>query len=201
MKLQRKRPLMDQVPHPAMIKVEEHNVTDIDRGIWRYLDTNGDGTGDIDQVAATDVVVTGGTYPVAFYIQPPHGKAYDIYRMIFSMSDTGTIDSGGYGNNGTPLSGGIKIALFNTAADLGRELTAGLDIKQTGHWMRSCYDGAIAGFGLGDEYFTVRWTFAKAGGPIHLKAGESLRMLVYNDLKNQGLNTHLAQVQGVEVGI
>jgi len=75
----------------------------VNESVDRFLDTNGDGTG---TKSAT------GNYaesPVSFFIQPPAGEVFRLNRMLVHIEDSGTFDSGSYGN-GITLTNGITVS-------------------------------------------------------------------------------------------
>ena len=61
--------------------------------LFRYLDTDGDGTGTKD--ASVDY---SGSPETELFIAPPSGKIYTINQMLISIVDTGAFDAGDYGN-------------------------------------------------------------------------------------------------------
>lgn len=154
--------------------------------LYRYLDTNGDGTG--TKNANGDY--SGGEE--IFYIAPPAGQTYELERMLIYVQDTGTFDAAKYGNGAT-LTTGIVVRVANDAGTL-LDLTDGEPVKTNTHWGRQCYDVEVKAWGTGDEVMVVRWTFAKSGRPIRLHAGERLEV-VLNDALDV-LVGHYFQVQG-----
>ena len=156
--------------------------------IDRYLDTNGDGTGTTSAI---------GNYSVTqgiFYIQPPSDDVFQINRLIVFVQDTGSFDSGSYGN-GITLTNGITVRVQNNQGTFS-DLTAGSPIKINPHWKRLCYDANVSAYGLGDESLGVRWTFSKAGYPIRLDGGSYDRIEVLLDDNFTGLVDHTFLVQG-----
>jgi hypothetical protein len=156
--------------------------------IDRYLDLNGTGSGtknmNQNYSVTSDIV----------FIQPTAGQIMRIERMLVYIQDTGTFDSGGYGN-GTALTTGITVRLNGDGGV--QDLTDGVPIKTNGHWARLCYDADHNGYGTGDEYLAVRWTFSKAGAPLRLDGDTNDRLeIVLND-DFSGLTEHYFLVQGV----
>ena len=157
--------------------------------IFRYLDTNGDGSGTKDSA---------GNYAAGaeiFYIQPT-GRIR-IYRMIIRIEDASGFDAGGYGSI-TPtaaLTNGIIIRLQNDAGTLV-DLTNGLPIKTNSQWANLCYDATLLSFGTGNDSLVIRWTFSRSGEPFYLDGGKNERLEV---VINDDLSTVAAQyfmVQG-----
>ncbi len=147
--------------------------------IARYLDVNGDGTGAIDAIG--DYSVT----PEEFYIQPPVGAVYELQRVIITIEDAGSIDSGGYGNNANPLANGIKVEC-RISGQPTRVLTAQVNIKRTADWNSLCYDGQVADFGAGNSFYVARWTFSKDGDPIRLGENDILAFVMNDNFSNVG---------------
>lgn len=158
--------------------------------ISRYLDTNGDGTG-------TKEVLNANATPVEFYIQPPAGETYILTRMIVSMSDSGTMDSGGYGNNGaSPLTNGITVVVERKGSLFYSLTDPDYPVKTNGEWGALCYDVDPRDYGQGDEYINVRWTFAKSGEDVRLNGNKNDRLVVTASDTLSHLVTHKFLVQG-----
>jgi len=157
--------------------------------IARYLDTNGDGTGNIDGIG--DYSST----PEEFYIQPGAGEVFELERVIITIEDTGSIDSGGYGNNSSPLTNGITVEC-RIAGESPRVLTAQIPIKRTADWNSLCYDGTVADFGAGNSFFVARWTFSKDGDPIKLTENDSVVFILNDNFTAQGLVGHRFLIKG-----
>jgi len=73
--------------------------------IAKYLDTVGDGTGEINAIGDYS------SAPVDFFYSPNANEVVLLNRVIITIEDGGSIDSGGYGNNSSPLTNGI-VAIF-----------------------------------------------------------------------------------------
>ena len=159
--------------------------------LFRYLDTNGDGTG----VISTDNNHSGA--PVSYYIQPPTGEQYVISRMIIYFQDRGSIDSGAYGN-GITLTNGIQVSVTtNNGATLITNMTGGQPIIYTTDWMKMCYDGSVFEDGSGAEAFSARWTFEKTGQRgVVLNGNNNDRLEVILNDNFSGLNEQTFFVQG-----
>ena len=155
--------------------------------IFHYLDTNGDGTGAKSAV---------GNYAVTadqFYYECPTGKTAEINRMLVYIEDAGTFDSGDYGN-GLALTNGLTLKVLGADDTVQCDMTAGLPVKQNGHWARLCYDANHQNYGVGNEYIAVRWTFSQTGRPLTLDACEKLVLTVNDDFT--GLVDHTFHIQG-----
>ena len=114
-----------------------------------------------------------------FSIKPAAGEILKCNRMIITIEDNGSIDSGGYGNNASPLTNGITVE-SRIAGEPVRLLTAQEPIKRTADWNSLCYDGAPVNFGAGNEFYVARWTFTRDGKPIILREGDEI-VVILND--------------------
>lgn len=156
--------------------------------LYRFLDTKGDGTGDMSAV---------GDYSSGQYlaIQPPKYEEYRLERLLVQIVDATVNRSDRYGGLAGALTNGIAIRTRTQAGDTV-SLTNGVNIKSNGDWARYCYDVSFSEFASGENFVDVRWTFAKAGQPIILNglASERLEVVLQDDLT--GLVSHTFMVQG-----
>lgn len=158
--------------------------------LYRYLDTDGDGTGTID--ATGDYSDATGTGVEDFYYEAVKGTT--IERMLVSVGDTAGMQSQEYGNIGAALTNGVSVLLYNEHGALYEDLTAGQPVKTNAEWGALCFDVDVKTWGSGNELLVARWTFAKSGLPLHLPAGAKLVVRV-ND-KMDGLLSHRYMIQG-----
>lgn len=146
----------------------------------RFLDTVGDGSGSSLQN------VDGSITPVVFKVTAAADEVLLIDRMLVDLADTGSLDSGAYGNN-IVLTTGIEFGVIR--ADATEEaMTDQHTVKTNADWVAFCHDVDPLTFGLGDEVLTVRYTFAKDGAPVKLNPGDSFFMRINDDLT--GLSEH-----------
>lgn len=97
------------------------------RPVWRYLDTNGDGTGTI--------TITGNYSPTEiFYLQPPANASYILDSLIVTIEDSQVITSGYYG--GIVLTNGILIRRVSGISII--TLTDSINILAGHDWRRFC---------------------------------------------------------------
>lgn len=165
--------------------------------LYRFLSDNGDGTGNIDAIG--DYSAT----PYRLFCEPPAGQIFQLNRILITVKDTGSFDSGGYGN-GIALPVGLKAGLAVGLPDgsLREDFLEGPPIKTNGDYhIWAGVDVAISSFGQGDEYLSVRWTFSKGGGidgePIFLDGDKGEKLFIEFNDDFTGLNQHLFQVQGI----
>lgn len=150
-----------------------------------FLDTNGDGTG------SKNANVDGSVTPVEFKLTIPSGYRAYLSRMIVHIRDSGSIDAGSYGN-GITMSNGLQVEYTYRGRSI--DLLDGMPIQTNADWGRVCYDVSNTDFGSGDNFVQVRWTFAKAGGPLPLSGGQEFIVRVRDNLS--GLEEHTFSLQG-----
>lgn len=153
---------------------------------FRHLDTVGDGTGSIDG---------NGNYSVTpRKLKLTAASELDLHRMMVEIRDTGAFSAEKYGAL-AELTNGVKVEAIDADDNVLIDLLDGTPIKSNAEWGANCYDVDLKTWGAGDEFVLVRWTFAKAGAPLTLHAGESLQVTLQDDLS--GLVEHHFLVQGV----
>lgn len=136
---------------------------------YRYLDTNGNGTGTKNanlEFASPDI----------FYIQPPSGTIYYLNRMIISVGDTTGMTSSKYGNL-AELGTGITFKVVDDSGTI-LDLTDGIPVDTNASYGALCYDVDVKTWGSGNELLVTRWTFAKAGNPLKLRGSKNERLEV-----------------------
>ena len=159
--------------------------------ISTHLDSIGDGTGVIN---ANSDYSSGGSGSTEFFIAPPTGSAYRIHRLIVFVEDVGSFDSGFYGNS-VVLGNGMTVTIESGSTTLV-DLTNGHPITTNSSWAHFCHDLTVFTFGTGNEFMSVRWTFAKSGTPVRLENPERLVVTLNDDLT--GLVAHHFLVQGFD---
>ena len=156
--------------------------------LHRYLDTVGDGSGTKN---------ANGNYSGAeeiFFIEPPAATIYRITRLIVTIEDGNGMTWDGYGNLAA-LTNGIEV---QTKGDSGVivDLTDNVPVKYNVMWGANCYDAELKSTGAGNDFFQVRWTFAKAGQVLRLDGDTNDRLeVVFND-SFVGLVSHYFKVDG-----
>ena len=134
-----------------------------------------------------------GSGETQFYITPGAGKKMVITRLLVSISDSGSFDSGKYGNN-IVLANGIKLEARDGDTVVLREFTNGHTIKINPEWAHFCFDSSLSEYGTGDEHLNVRWTFAKSGKDLLLEDDDRLTVVLNDDFSD--LTGHYFTVQG-----
>lgn len=144
--------------------------------VYQFADTVGDGSG------TTNMNVDGSITPVIFLVKPSVGEIYRIARIIVSVRDTGTIDSGGWGaNGGSPLTNGLVANVKWNGSVIPLTVES---IKSNIDLAAISYDISHNSWGSGDEFVVFRFTFTKAGQYIRLDGdlGDELQFVVNDDL-------------------
>ena len=80
------------------------------------------------------------------------------------------------------------------------DLTDGVPITSNAAWGRVAYDFALDGFGAGNDFLNVRWTFHKSGAFLELDGDAGGRLEVILNDSFVGLISHTFMVQGHVVG-
>ena len=157
--------------------------------VFQLMSTNGDGTGTTNAIgdysAGTD-----------FYITPGSTQRYAIFRMLVFIEDTQALSADEYGNLAA-LANGVRVVLRDKNDAEIIDLTAGVTIKNNAQWAQVCHDSKQSDYGSGNNFVSVRWTFAKAGSPIFVQEHEKLVVELSDNFT--GLVTHTFIVQGLVV--
>lgn len=153
-------------------------------GRWasRFLDTVGDGTGSIN------MAVNGASTPVVFKYTAPEGYRAIINRIIIAIKDSGSIDSGLYGN-GEALDNGVTFGIIDKNGVLIDDMTYQLPIKVNTDYQSYCHDVTLSSFGSGDSTLTARYTFTKDGAPITIESGNSYAFFINDNLFDLSFHT------------
>lgn len=144
--------------------------------IFQFADTVGDGSGN------SNMNVDASIANVEFKVVPPAGKIYGIARLILSIRDSGSMDSGGWGSMGqNPLTNGFKLIWHRLGQDIDltvTPITSHIDIAAV------CHDMIHNSWGQGDEFLTARFTFTKSGNYIMLDGdkGDYISVIARDDL-------------------
>ena len=157
--------------------------------IYRFLDTNGDGTG------SKNANVNGSITPQVFRYDSETTHRTYLARMLVHIEDIGPLSADDYGGITGPLTNGVLVEIRRKEDDSTVvDLVDGLPIKTNSEWSRMCYDMDIDNFGSGSDFIKVRWTFAKSGLPIYLSPNQYFCIIVQDNLT--GLIKHYFMLQG-----
>jgi hypothetical protein len=158
--------------------------------LFRYLDSNGDGTGD------KNVVGNYSTDASSFYIQPPPNTEYHIERLIVAIRDGAGFRAERYAGLGAALTNGIDIQKRDTGGRILYSFLDGVPIRTNGDWGRLCYDVDLKTWGAGDDFLLVRFTIGKSGGHLHLDGSKNENLAITLNDDFTALNDHFFLVQG-----
>ena len=154
----------------------------------RFASDTGLPTG--EKSAVGDYSVT----PKDFYIEALEGERLSVARVIIHVVDSGSFDSGSYGN-GITLTNGIQFIYERNGVQFN--VSNGFPIKTNVDWGRYCYDVNISTYGAGNEALNARWTFSKYGNPLILNKGDKLILRLSDDFS--GLVEHTFLFEGVHL--
>ena len=166
--------------------------------VYQFLNTLGIPSDDPAQIDFTgDYSAT----PNDIYIQAQPGEVLQLHRIMVSVGDSGSFDSGSYGN-GLALVNGIQgiLAVVPPGGGTLLEVSAlEAPIKTNTDWAGYVFDTRVDSYGSGNEQLSARWSFDKAGQPIYLdgdKGGGEKLIVRLND-NFTGLTKHRFHVQGI----
>jgi hypothetical protein len=155
--------------------------------IFRYLDTNGNGTGTKNAI---------GDYSSGqgFYITPQIvGQQYSLSRVVvYIEDDNNSFTLATYGGASALSSGIVPRVVLRDGTTT--DLTDGLPVKNNSGWAELCYDFTMTSYPAGNNFFHARWTFARSGYPVVLNYGDKLEFLLQDSMT--ALVAHRFMVQG-----
>jgi len=139
--------------------------------------------------------VDGSVTPVRFELDVKPDEILIMSQLIFSIRDSGTLDSGGWGNNGgVPLTNGMRVGgIFNGCPVCFTPITwkSHIDLANISHELTH------HNWGQGDEFLTMKFDIAASGTRFRLRGdkGDRFWMDVQDDL------THLVEQRCICQGI
>ena len=139
----------------------------------------------------TDAAGSGRT----FVYQVPVGKKAYIQRINFQITDAG-VDPKDFGGITGSLTTGCSVMVLDSDGTVLKDFTAGRPIVKNGDWGRLAGVDVDRDSGAGDDQLLIRWTIAKAGGPLMLHNQEQVVLGIHDDLT--GLTEFFGMVQGSE---
>ncbi|MHC4301522.1 MAG: hypothetical protein ACYS7Y_30000 [Planctomycetota bacterium] len=104
-----------------------------------------------------------------------------LHRCMISIRDDG-ISPFDFGAISGGLTNGLQIRLYDASDKLVTDFTDGVPIKTNGQFVLLAGVDVDRDVTAGDDQLTVRWTFAKAGEPLHMKTGDYFRVSVQDTL-------------------
>ena len=118
----------------------------------------------------------------------------NIMRILITIEDAGTMDTGGYGN-GITLTNGIMLYL-NHSIDGTRHAITDIPVITNADWASYCYDQTLLTYGSGSQTIISRWTFARAGPEgILMETNDTIYVELGPD-DFSGLLGHVFVIQG-----
>lgn len=157
--------------------------------LYRYLDTNGDGTG--TKNANGDYSST----PEVFYIQPPAGYSYRLCRLMILIEDAKGFQAGNYGSLAGALSNGVTIQTLNNDG-VTCDITDGIAITHNAHYAILAYEVDLKVWGSGEDALVVRFCLNGIEKPIIIDGDHSGRLEVQLNDNFTGISEHYFMVHG-----
>lgn len=159
--------------------------------LFKFMTKENDGV----TVDAIEDYSDAGEGKTAFIIKPKAGEIYRIARLIVSYKDSGSFDSGGYGN-GISLINGVEGWFRKDGVDLIPAFDPQFPIKKNPDWATICYDTRVDSYGSGEEQLSARFTFLKTGKYMELVGDNGDEFVLYFNDDFTGLNSQKLIVQG-----
>jgi len=139
----------------------------------------------------TEAIVDYSAAQVSYQLLCPVDELYEVNRVIVGIGDTAINNSGEYGSI-TALTNGVVIRITDTDGGSIQLLTP-FAITTNGDYSRLSYDTLYNSLGNGNDYLTVRWTFAKHGAPIVLEPGQYIEIELNDNFTGLANQTFLFQ--------
>jgi hypothetical protein len=143
--------------------------------------------------SSTNLVGNYSVTPINLDYTPGSG-IHLINELVVSIQDTGTFDTGFYGNAIT-LTNGIRVYLRSGGSNV-LQFTENSPILTNGGWLQLYSDFSHQVFGAGDEVFIVRVDFSgHHGGPLRLNSANSdtLRITLADNFTGLNIQTFRAK--------
>lgn len=136
--------------------------------ISQFADSLGTGLGTVDLIgdysgAATD-----------FWIEPPAGEVWHIFRLIGYMRFGSALRADRYG--GAALTNGVK--LIHEVSSSERDLTSQRSVLHLAEWGAYCHDFTEHSFGSGDNFATWRWSFNRSGVALFIDGDNNDKVII-----------------------
>lgn len=130
-----------------------------------------------------------------FYIEPRAGEKHlEIPHMVVFIRDTGSFDSGKYGN-AIVLTNGVSLEVVDANNNVVTDILDGVTLLTNSCWARICDDLQLISFGSGDAVMRVSILFTEVfGSGLYVDQNHRLRIGIRDDLS--GLSEHKIMVHG-----
>jgi hypothetical protein len=153
-------------------------VENIDKLIFRFLDTNGDGTG---------TKAANGNYSSAltkFFYKSPANTISVLYTLIIHIEDNAAFTLAGYGGSVAALTNGIDAYVADANNNDILNLIDDVKIKSTTGWERIAFDSRSSAYSGVGEHKAIIWDFRLCGSPLMLGPAQSLVVALNDDLSH-----------------
>jgi hypothetical protein len=131
--------------------------------------------------ATADMSVNGSITAVSYKYTVPAGKTFLLHRMNLVIIDGGA-EAAGFGGLAA-LTNGVLLRVLDKDGAVKKVLNDGLPLKRHSHFgLLAGIDVSIDAQGSGDDTVLIRFTLEKAVAPLRLTKGESIEVLIQDDL-------------------
>lgn len=117
-----------------------------------------------------------------------------ISHMVITISDMPTFQATRYGAIVGGLTNGLSIVILDRNGNVKFDLFNGETVKSNEDWASVAFDANLESWGGGAEFLVVRYSFLQSGSPLVLDPGESIVLILQDDLSE--LTRHTFFVQG-----
>lgn len=171
------------------------------RPLTEHLTTTGSHSAVEVEINANGAGYTLGS-PGYFWIAPPAGQVWFVYRMLVLIQATGNFSISNYGPVST-LTNGVRIQALNTAppggaSDVWHDYTGGVPVISESHLALWMYDVAYDNHGVGPNAVRARMTLTRFGQPLRLYGTKCLCAIMQDDLS--AIADHHFVIEGVAIG-
>lgn len=136
--------------------------------------------------------------PATFSAGPAAGEEWLVYRAIILIEDVGSFAADEYGN-GSELTNGWHLAIHDGGGEI-YDLQDSSEFTNNANIGSHCYDVKTLGNGGGgDDALLARWSFDRAGAPLHLFGDSGHKLVaVFND-DFSGLTHHSIWIDALDI--
>ena len=136
--------------------------------------------------------------PATFSAGPAAGEEWLITRAVILIEDVGSFAASEYGNM-AELSNGWRMAIHDGGGEI-LDLNDGHTFTTNANIGAHCYDvNNVGAGGGGDDGLLVRWSFDRAGAPLHLYGDSGHKIaVVFND-DYTGLTHHSIWIDAIDI--
>lgn len=165
----------------------DHHVIDPARFISTHMTTG----------SSIDMNIDGSSTSVLFKYICPANTESAIARLNIHIQD-GKVDPPDFGGI-SALTNGVLFEIYDSDDTLIIDLLDGVPIKANTHWAMFAGTDVVVHTGTGDDAMTARWTFARAGGALHITAGQYFQATIRDNLS--AISAFHMVLQGVNVPV